>query len=92
LARSIHVSAEGLRDKLSVNSSAMRVFPIDDVVYRQAMLLALAGDEPGARRQWDRAVASFPAERESAELVLRRRLEDGLDTLRPLLEHAQATE
>ncbi len=90
LARGIPVSAEGLRDKLAVNTSAMRGFPIDDVVYRQAMLLALAGDQPGARRQWDRAVASFPAERESAALVLRRRAEDGVDALRPLLQHAQA--
>lgn len=90
LARGIPVSAEGLRDKLAVNRAAMRGFPIDDVVYRQAMLLALAGDEPGARRQWDRAVASFPREREAAALVLRRRVEDGVDALRPLLEHAQA--
>jgi hypothetical protein len=90
LARSIPVSAEDLRDKLAVNASAMRGFPIDDVVYRQAMLLALAGDEAGARRQWDRAAASFPQERESAALVLRRRVEDGVDALRPLLEHAQA--
>jgi O-antigen ligase len=90
LARSIHVSADGLRDKLAVNSSAMRVFPIDDVVYRQAMLLALAGDQASARRQWERAVASFPAERASAELVLRRRVEDGVDALRPLLDHVHA--
>ncbi|HEU5283041.1 MAG TPA: Wzy polymerase domain-containing protein [Burkholderiales bacterium] len=90
LARSIQVSADGLRDKLTVNASAMRALPIDDVVYRQAMLLALAGDASGARRQWDRAVASFPSEREVAELVLRRRVEDGLNELRPLLEHAQA--
>jgi O-antigen ligase len=90
LARSIPVSAEGLREKLAVNASAMRGFPIDDVVYRQAMLLALAGDQPGARRQWDRAVAAFPGERESAALVLRRRVEDGVDALRPLLQHAQA--
>jgi O-antigen ligase len=90
LARSIPVSAEGLHEKLAVNASAMRGFPIDDVVYRQAMLLALAGDQPGARRQWDRAVAAFPGERESAALVLRRRVEDGVDALRPLLQHAQA--
>jgi O-antigen ligase len=90
LARGIPVSAEGLHEKLAVNASAMRGFPIDDVVYRQAMLLALAGDQPGARRQWDRAVAAFPGERESAALVLRRRVEDGVDALRPLLQHAQA--
>ena len=49
-----------MTDKLTVNSQAMRAFPIDDVVYRQAMLLALAGEDEAARRQWDRAVVSFP--------------------------------
>ena len=57
LARTIHVSTDGLADKLAVNSQAMRAFPIDDVVYRQAMLLALAGEDAAARRQWERAVA-----------------------------------
>lgn len=89
LARTIHVSAEGLADKLAVNSLAMRAFPIDDVVYRQAMLLALAGQEEAARRQWERAVGSFPGLRESALLVLRRRVEDGVSGLAPLLAHAE---
>jgi hypothetical protein len=89
LARTIHVSAEGLPDKLAVNSRAMRAFPIDDVVYRQAMLLALAGEEEAARRQWERAVASFPGLRDSALLVLRRRVEDGVSELAPLLAHAE---
>ncbi len=89
LARTIHVSAEGLADKLAVNSLAMRAFPIDDVVYRQAMLLALAGEDEAARRQWERAVASFPGLRDSALLVLRRRVEDGVSGLAPLLAHAE---
>ena len=92
LARSIHVSVDDVGNKLAVNSSAMRAFPSDDVVYRQAMLLALVGEESAARRQWDRAVASFPYARASAELVLRRRVEDGVDALRSLLQYAQATE
>jgi hypothetical protein len=37
-------------------------------------------------------VASFPYARASAELVLRRRVEDGVDALRSLLQYAQATE
>jgi O-antigen ligase len=89
LARTIHVSADGLADKLTVNSRAMRAFPIDDVVYRQAMLLALAGQEEAADRQWERAVASFPGLRDSALLVLRRRVEDGVSGLAPLLAHAE---
>jgi hypothetical protein len=38
------------------------------------------------------AVASYPEERDSVLLVLRRRVEDGLNDLRPLLEHAQQAE
>jgi O-antigen ligase len=89
LARTIHVSTDGLADKLALNSQAMRVFPIDDVVYRQAMLLALAGEDAAARRQWDMAVASFPGLRDSALLVVRRRVEDGMSGLAPLLAHAE---
>jgi O-antigen ligase len=89
LARTISVDTDRLTDKLAVNGRAMRLFPIDDIAYRQAMLLALHGDQAAARRQWDLAVASFPELRDSATLVVRRRVEDGLADLRPLLEHAQ---
>lgn len=92
LARTIHISAEGLADKLTVNTRAMRAFPIDDVVYRQAMLLALAGEEEAARRQWDLAVVSFPGFRDVALRVLRRRVEDGVSGLAPLLAHAEQVE
>jgi hypothetical protein len=90
LARSVHVSSERLQDKLAVNARAMRVFPISDVVYRQAMLLALAGDAAGARAQWDRAVAAFPEDESTSALVLGRRVEDGLAQLAPLLSHVTA--
>jgi len=58
-------------------------------VYRQAMLLALAGDDAAARLQWERAVAAFPEQRYIALRVLHRRVEDGLAALQPLLEYAQ---
>ncbi len=89
LARTIHVSADRLADKLMVNTTAMRVFPIDDVVYRQAMLLALAGEQGAARAHWDLAVGSYREHRQAALLVLRRRVEDGVSELRPLLAHAE---
>jgi hypothetical protein len=89
LARTISVDPDHLADKLAVNGRAMLQFPIDDVTYRQAMLLALRGDQAAARQQWELAVASFPELRDSATLVLKRRVEDGLAELRPLLEHAQ---
>lgn len=89
LARTIHISADGLADKLTVNTRAMRAFPIDDVVYRQAMLLALAGEEAMARKQWEQAVISYPGLRKLALLVLRRRVEDGVSGLAPLLAYAE---
>ena len=89
LARTISVDPDHLGDKLAVNGRAMLQFPIDDVTYRQAMLLALRGDQAAAQRQWDLAVASFPELRSSATLVVKRRVEDGLAELRPLLEYAQ---
>jgi O-antigen ligase len=89
LARTISVDTDHLHDKLIINGRAMQLFPIDDVAYRQAMLLALSGDQASAQRQWDLAVVSFPWEREPALLVVRRRVEDGLNDLRPLLDYAQ---
>jgi Virulence factor membrane-bound polymerase, C-terminal len=88
LARTISVDPDHLADKLAVNGRAMRLFPIDDVAYRQAMLLALHGEQSAAQRQWDLAVASYPELRSDALLVVKRRVEDGLTDLRPLLDYA----
>jgi O-antigen ligase len=84
LARTIPIDTDRLEEKLLLNRLAMQAFPIDDVVYRQAMLLALSGDVVGAKRQWLRAVASFPGVEPAARLVLRRRIEDGVSGLAPL--------
>jgi hypothetical protein len=92
LARTISVDTDRLADKLAVNARAMRLFPIDDVTYRQAMLLGLRGEQGAAERQWDLAVASYPEQRESATLVVKRRVEDGLVELRPLLEYVQKSD
>jgi hypothetical protein len=91
LARTISVDTDHLKDKLAVNGRAMQLFPIDDVVYRQAMLLALNGEQDEAQRLWTLATLSYPEELEMATLVVRRRVEDGLDNLRPLLEYAEHT-
>jgi len=91
LARTISVDTDHLKDKLAVNGRAMQLFPIDDVVYRQAMLLALNGEQEEAQRLWTLATLSYPEELQMATLVVRRRVEDGLDKLRPLLEYAERT-
>jgi O-antigen ligase len=90
LSRSIRIEPERLDEKLLVNGRAMRVFPVDDVVYRQAMLLALHGDLPAATAQWGAALAAFPATALEAREVLRGRVDEGVAALAPLLEFADA--
>jgi len=63
LARSIALNHERLEDKLTVNGTAMHFAPDADVVYRQAVLLSLAGEEQAARTQWDRSVMNYPGSR-----------------------------
>ena len=90
LARSIQISPEQLEAKRKVNAHAMRNFPIDDVVYRQAMLLALGGQTQEAIQQWDLSEASYPALTEDALRVLRRRTEDLGGGLQGLLAHVES--
>jgi O-antigen ligase len=90
LSRAISLDAERLEDKLKVNGRAMRLFPTDDMVYREAMLLGLHGDTAQARLQWNLAAASYPEEEERALRVVQRRVDDGLKELVPLLEYAQS--
>ena len=90
LARSIRIEPGRLDEKLLVNGRAMRVFPVDDVVFRQAMLLALHGDQAAATAQWGAALAAFPATAPEAREVLRSRVGEGVAALGPLLEFADA--
>ncbi len=87
LARSIPIDPDSLEEKLLVNGRALRAYPLEDVAYRQAMLLALNGDYPAALRTWRAAVASYPAAETGARRVLDERVEAGLTQLAPLLEH-----
>jgi O-antigen ligase len=70
LARSIELNQERLVDKLTVNGTAMHFAPDADVVYRQAVLLSLAGEEQAARTQWDRSVMNYPGSRAGVISVL----------------------
>jgi O-antigen ligase len=60
LVRSIELNQERLGDKLTVNGTVMHFLPAADVVYRQAVLLSLAGEQQAARMQWDRSVMNYP--------------------------------
>jgi O-antigen ligase len=89
LSRAISVDSERLEDKLKVNGRAMQLFPTDDMVYREAMLLGLHGDNAQAQLQWNLAAASYPDEEERALRVVKHRVADGLTQLAPLLEYAR---
>jgi O-antigen ligase len=58
----IEVDAERLGDKLTLNTDAIRFIPASAEVYRQAMLLAQAGDMPAAEEEMERAIWSYPGD------------------------------
>jgi hypothetical protein len=60
LSRLMVLNREQIDDKLAFNGLVMRFSPSADAVYRQAILLALKGDQVAARAQWDLAEANFP--------------------------------
>lgn len=88
LARTIQLDRDRLADKLAVNARAMRMFPVDDTVYRQAILLAMHGDPSGALAQWDRAAKAFPEYEAHARATLIRVRPLAGGGIDPLLQHS----
>lgn len=64
-------SSDHLTDKLALNERAMRFMPIASVVYRQAWLLALAGQQKEAVAQLERAIWAYPNDFLSAQAELK---------------------
>jgi O-antigen ligase len=64
LAFALGAVADGdrLRTQLELNTRAMHIAPLDVVVYRQAFLLALAGEREAARIQLERVLTVYPWE------------------------------
>ncbi|TAN84743.1 MAG: hypothetical protein EPN14_01765 [Gallionella sp.] len=58
----IEVNGEGLDEKLELNTRVMHFVPIGVVVYRQALLLAQAGQQEQARTVLKQAIWSYPGE------------------------------
>lgn len=86
----IIVDRENLREKLELNSRVMHFAPIDDVVYRQALLLALNGEPDAAQRQFVRAARVYPAGVQSVTARLRDLAVKYPEEFTPLLELAAA--
>ncbi|MEQ1741545.1 MAG: Wzy polymerase domain-containing protein [Candidatus Nitrotoga sp.] len=56
----INVDADYLADKRILNERVMSFAPIGVVVYREALLLALSGEQGAAQLQMERAIWSYP--------------------------------
>ena len=61
IAYGVEVNEVKLGEKLDLVSRAARFAPVDFVVYRQAMLLALAGQREAALARFDQASRAYPA-------------------------------
>lgn len=93
LAQRMLLNHDHLQDKIVLNARVMRFQPSDDFVYRQAFLLAMAGDVENMRKQWDFAVANYPRGRDDvlrAAEALRASGEDGLGALIDYARHADS--
>lgn len=67
----IAIDRDRLSAKLDVNGRTMRFVPYSAAVYRQALLLALAGDRDAAQRQFLRAARVYPKQLPSMTATLR---------------------
>lgn len=90
IAYSVPVTRDRLPEKIEFMARAMRFAPVDVVVYRHALLLALAGDGAGALRQLERAMAAYPADLENVNAELEVLARKYPADFTPLLELAAA--
>jgi O-antigen ligase len=84
------LDAGRIREQLDLNSRAMRFAPLDAVVYRQALLLSLAGEREAARAQFTRALTVYPGEAATAVSELEHLARRHPAEMTPLLEWAAA--
>ena len=67
----MEVGADHLADRLALNGSVMHFVPINPLVYREALLLALSGEQAAAQLQMERAIWSYPGDFQRASEELR---------------------
>jgi hypothetical protein len=90
IAYSVPVSRERLQDRLELTARTMRFAPVAVVVYRHALLLALAGDGAAASQQLQRAIEVYPAELDEVTAELEALARSHPAEFTPLLELAAA--
>jgi len=87
LSRLMVLDRVQIDDKLALNGMVMRFAPSADVVYRQAILLALKGEQAVAQTQWDLAEANYPSDRGGAIRVMESMLAGGENGVAELIHY-----
>jgi len=90
IAHGVDVSRDSLPEKVDLTRRAMHFAPVAVVVYRHALLLALAGDKAAALQQLQRAIRVYPAELGEVKLQLEALARSHPAEFTPLLELAAA--
>jgi O-antigen ligase len=90
LSRLMVLNREQIDDKLAFNGLVMRFAPSADVVYRQAILLALKGEQEAARTQWDLAEANYPSDRGGVIRVMESMAAGGEKGVADLIQYTTA--
>jgi len=90
VSRGIVLDHENLANKLAVNGRAMHAAPINEIAYRQAILLGLNGEHQAAARQFNLAAAAYPKDVEAVTMMLKRKAQQDGPGFQPLLSHAVA--
>ena len=88
IAYGVRVEPAQLRDKLELVTRTMHFAPVEVVVVRRALLLALAGQADAAREQLGRSLRAYPAERAAIVAELKDRALLYPSAMTPLLELA----
>jgi O-antigen ligase len=86
LAYGAPISRDELAQKIELTARAMRFAPVSVVVYRHALLLALAGDSAAGLRQLEQAIRVYPGELGAIDRELRALAHEHPAEMTPLLE------
>jgi len=84
----IKVGAANLADKCILNERVMSFAPIGAVVYREALLLALSGEQVAAQLQMERAIWSYPDDFQATRKELSALAQKNPENFAALLEFA----
>jgi O-antigen ligase len=84
----IKVDAASLADKRILNERVMSFVPIGTVVYREALLLALSGEQAAAQLQMERAIWSYPDDFQATRKELSALAQKNPENFAALLEFA----